>query len=428
MPVNWRSSIHERIELVKHRRSNGIEPQNELSIHRRSGFTLVEMLVVIAIIGLLASMLMPAISTAREAARSAQCISNLKNFGVNMLSHSTQIPGGAYCSGAFDFKRDGVPTEVGWVADMVQFKALAGQMRCPSNPATTSKAIEDLISSPLSDFANSPCFDRLGNPPFTNEVGVKVENISRAIASSLAPPRSPQRLDLIYNKVIDRGYNTNYAATWFLARTEFKLDGNGNIARVDPACGDTDPRGLNVTQGPLKANYLDGAKVPGHAIPLLCDASAVGFLSETIGGGTLNEIPAGSMYVTPLVGVPIGNRLLIDTDLDGNSDLPSPFYLKTPLFAVPTSRKGTTGWLKTWNFDTRQDYRALQPIHSGVANVLMADGSVQSLYDTNGDGFINNGFDPSPPGGQLYWQSKQLEVDESRLATYYSLKSKGPTL
>src|SRR5689334_18463236 len=55
---------------------------------RRSGFTLIELLVVIAIIAILAAILFPVFAQAREKARSASCLSNLKQIGTGVMMYT----------------------------------------------------------------------------------------------------------------------------------------------------------------------------------------------------------------------------------------------------------------------------------------------------------------------------------------------------
>src|SRR6266508_474914 len=71
---------------------------------RRRGFTLIELLVVIAIIAILAAILFPVFAQARDRARAATCLSNIKqlSLGVGMYAQDYDealllYPGGGHC-------------------------------------------------------------------------------------------------------------------------------------------------------------------------------------------------------------------------------------------------------------------------------------------------------------------------------------------
>lgn len=115
-----------------------------------AGFTLIELLVVIAILSLLAALLSPALKSAREMARQATCLSNLKQIGMTFGMYADDNNGyyipswytdadGASCKWIYQsmfylgyLKQ---PTSAAWyTSGSVYYRASYGVFRCPSDP------------------------------------------------------------------------------------------------------------------------------------------------------------------------------------------------------------------------------------------------------------------------------------------------------
>jgi prepilin-type N-terminal cleavage/methylation domain-containing protein/prepilin-type processing-associated H-X9-DG protein len=94
-----------------------------VSTNRRIAFTLVELLVVIAIIGILVALLLPAIQSAREAARRSQCKNNLRQIGLALHSFESArrtFPPG-YISNSVTLNGPGTGPGWGWAAHILPY-------------------------------------------------------------------------------------------------------------------------------------------------------------------------------------------------------------------------------------------------------------------------------------------------------------------
>ena len=360
----------------------------------RNGVTLVELLVVVSIITILAALLFPALNAARASSRRTACQNNLRQFFIGMMAHADRH--GTYCSGAFDWNRDGCVTEVGWVADLVNTGTPVGKMLCPSSLAQVSEAYTDLLGLNPADF--DPCVDHLGSPSSAAPDGTPIVNPCRLIAETPLAPLTEPRRQLVEAAIYEQFYNTNYTASWFLVRSGVLLDRSGNLKSPGPGCeASLEARGS--TFGPLTQARVDSSPVPSSLVPLLGCGLATGTLSQTIG-----PHETGTPVVKSFTNGPV---------LDPSMEPPS--------FPDGTPETGPAGWWAGWNNATLQDYRGFAPVHRGAANLLFADGSARALVDKNDDGLLNNGFSAAASTG---FPSDEIEVTEEDLFSRWSLRAK----
>jgi len=281
------------------------------SRRRRGGFTLVELLVVIAIIGVLIGLLLPAVQSAREAARRTSCANNLKQLGLAM--HSYAAAKGRLPPGRQPFIMTGggttwAPTVVlvlPYIEDRVQADNYDFNISWQSQLDVVGQFIPAYQCASdrtrIMDDSNGQGGDRKGSyglnwgqntvgtpflvgsarAPFVPNVGIKFGQITDGMSKTLmlmemiqAPSEAGQGVDR-------RARIWNPSGGTYQVLTKFLPNASENDVST---CVDRPELSLPCTNIPTEAQYVltSRSRHPGGVSVALCDGS-VRFVSDSIG-------------------------------------------------------------------------------------------------------------------------------------------------
>ena len=235
---------------------------------KHHGFTLVELLVVIAIIAMLVTLLLPAVQSAREAARRTQCINSLKNIGLASLNHESAhsfFPSGGWGFGWIGDPDRGYGRQQpgGWMYNILPF---IEQGNLHDIGKSLDKAEKErllglqLATTPIS-FYNCPSRRDAGVRKFNN-----YDPWRNAQTKGLS---KTARGDYAFNGGSGRDGAMYGPGTYVQADTEgfeFEREKSGDQFAFDGVCFQVSILSLKRIEDGLSKTYLGGEKylMPGH--------------------------------------------------------------------------------------------------------------------------------------------------------------------
>ena len=397
---------------------------------KKRGFTLIELLVVIAIIGILVALLLPAIAKAREAARSAACKNNLRQFGVGLHLFADKDPAGRFCTGSSDQSRDGCMDTWGWVADLVNSGAgKPGEMLCPTNPLLGSEKLNDFYGVATSGPTSADHATAIPGGADRYTVGIcgAAEYKSKAAGTGTGTnyaktdASTADRATVTSWAIVADGYNSNYAASWYLTRMgpQLAIVGSAPSTMTTTSLNASDTgaglKGLPSTLGPLTRRVAESAVVPTSSIMLLGDATPGDINESTM---KFSAEQRNTDFINVALGTTVSKLWIPQGALTTEAASDGPAYWNTSnsriaLIAKPAAvldaqmlcdfkqncgqPLGPNGVAADGSDTYMHDNRDFYAVHGGgskgaTCNILMADGAVKTFTDANGDGFLNPGF------------------------------------
>jgi prepilin-type N-terminal cleavage/methylation domain-containing protein/prepilin-type processing-associated H-X9-DG protein len=326
-------------------------------------FTLVELLVVIAIIATLVGLLLPAVQSAREAARRTQCKNQLKQLGLAAIVHESarkSLPTGgwgALWTGDPD-RGFGRRQPGGWIYSVLPFLEEESLFRLGAGSAATEKATAS---------------------------GKRME---QAVAATYCPSRRSADL---YPCLPGVGKWVNATYTERVARTDYAANGGDRYTStgepVQPSWSasadgvpDNGPATIAVGESPEAMRHF--SQIASQADGVVFAGSEVR-LSQ-ISDGTSKTLLAGEKYVNPEH---------YTSGRDAGDDQAAVMGMNKDIVRWSTQgRAGTAGAPAVPRQDTRgiDNFYAFGSAHPSGFNVVFCDGSVRSLaYEIDITAFRN---------------------------------------
>ncbi len=330
---------------------------HRVTIRKPFGFTLVELLVVITIIGILIGLLLPAVQSAREAARRLQCQNNLKQLGLAMITHESAFgyyPGGGWGSswtGDPD-RGSGMRQPGGWTYSILPY--LEQQALYDLGRDNQRDTVTDAQRDGALQRAKTPV--TVFNCPTRRRPALYTKSVPR--------PAHRNSRQLLQGAVVD------YAANAGSIYQGGYCTPSGGPASISAAASFNWETECNISQG--------------NGISYVQSETTVGAVRD----GTSNTYLVGEKHVQP-------NRYSDGSDKGDDDDPFSGCSADTYRWCVPLTPQVDTPhasdlYFGIWRFGSA---------HSGVCNFVFCDGSVKPIsysIDATTHSLLGNRQDGQP--------------------------------